>query len=433
MYKRFPLLLLLVVVLTTSCAVAQKPGLDRNEARIVEAIRSNYARNLELLRESVNINSGSLNMAGVRATGDHLAREFEKIGFQTEWIALPDSLKRAGHLVASRKGTKGKRVMLIGHLDTVFEPDMEENPFTYVNDSTVTGQGVADMKGGNIIILAACQALHQLGLLKDATVIAYFAGDEESTGKPYEVTRRDMIARAQDCDVALGFEGAEGLGKVAVGRRGIGSWRLAVQGDQGHSSQVFRGNGYGANYELVRILDAFRQRLDKVDYLTLNAGLIAGGTELSVGDQGNEMKVTGKTNIIAPRAVALGDLRYLTLSQRDSARKIMQEIVGQSLKGGRATIEFTDGFPSMPPTAGNYALVNELNSISMGLGYGPVSAGDPGSRGAGDISWVAQYVDAMDGLGAEGYGEHSPGEIMYLNSYQPLMERAAILLYRLTR
>ena len=232
-------------VKTTTANTAQ--GLSKEEKQVMAWIDAHMPQAIEMLKESVNINSGTLNIEGVKKVGALFAKEFEKAGFTTEWVAMPDSIKRAGHLVASRRGVKGKRLFLIGHLDTVFEPDMPANPFTMLNDSTATGQGVNDMKGGDVVVIMALQALEQAGLLKNTDITAYFTGDEEHAGYPREVTRGDFINRAKQADIALAFEGANGLNSVATGRRGASGWRLDVTGKTGHSSGVFTPSaGYGA-------------------------------------------------------------------------------------------------------------------------------------------------------------------------------------------
>jgi glutamate carboxypeptidase len=99
---------------------------------------------------------------------------------------------------------------------------MEFSPYQKLNDSTATGQGVNDMKGGNVVMISALKALNELGFLKNTQIIAYFTGDEESSGSPHAVARKDFIERAKTTDIALGFEGAQGLNTVAVARRGIG-------------------------------------------------------------------------------------------------------------------------------------------------------------------------------------------------------------------
>ncbi len=253
--KKTALFLFAMVIALSSTA----QGLTKEEKQVMAWIDAHMPQAIELLKESVNINSGTLNIEGVKKVGALFAKEFEKAGFATEWVAMPDSIKRAGHLVASRRASaaatsskqkSGKRLFLIGHLDTVFEPDMPANPFTMLNDSTATGQGVNDMKGGDVVVIMALQALEQAGLLKNTDITAYFTGDEEHAGYPREVTRGDFVNRAKKADIALAFEGANGLNSVATGRRGASGWRLDVTGKTGHSSGVFTpGAGYGAIYE----------------------------------------------------------------------------------------------------------------------------------------------------------------------------------------
>lgn len=421
----------LVFILFTQSASAQ---LSKEEKKIIEYIKAHYGEAEELLIESVNINSGTLNVEGVRKVGAVYRRELDKLGFTTEWVDLPDSLRRAGHLVASRKGTQGKRLFLIGHLDTVFELDMEFSPYQKLNDSTATGQGVNDMKGGNVVMIAALKALHELGFLKNTQIIAYFTGDEESSGSPHAVARKDFIERAKTTDIALGFEGAQGLNTVAVARRGIGGWILNVTAKTGHSAGIFSESaGYGAIYEAARIINEFRTQLKDEKYLTFNPGLISGGSEIRLDPANARMEAIGKTNIISPAAAVAGDLRFISEVQRDKAREKMKAIVAQSLNGTSATISFTDGLPAMEPTEGNYNLVKYLDRITRDIGIGETKAGDPGARGAGDISDIAKYVDSLDGMGASGSGAHKPGEVINLKEFPLLIQRAALMIYRLSR
>jgi glutamate carboxypeptidase len=251
------LLAFILLALSFNTAQAQ---LTKEEKKLMEYIDANMPRAIELLKESVNVNSGTLNIEGVKKVGAIYRRELEKAGMQTEWVSMPDSIKRAGHLVASTpmayqvntnqandannnpknsKKPKGKKLFLIGHLDTVFEPDMPANPFTMINDSTATGQGANDMKGGDVVMIIALQALQAQGLLKDAAITAYFTGDEEHAGYPREVSRGDFIERAKKAEVALAFEGANGLRSVATARRGASGWKLEVNAKTGHSSGEF--------------------------------------------------------------------------------------------------------------------------------------------------------------------------------------------------
>ena len=402
------------------------------EQKIVDAVNNKMAYAEALLKESVDINSGTLNIAGVKKVGDVFAREFSKAGLTPEWVPLPDSLRRAGHLVATRKGTKGKKLFLIGHLDTVFEPDMPPNPYQRLNDSTATGQGVNDMKGGDVVAIIALQVLEEMGLLKDATIVAYFTGDEERSGSPTSVSRKDFIDRAKTCDIALGFEGASGLRNVATARRGSSGWELKVAAKTGHSATIFTPNaGYGAIYEAARILNSFREELSTEKYLTFNPGIIIGGSEMSYNEKTAKGDAIGKTNIISPAVRVTGDLRFLTEKQKIAAREKMTAITQRNLGGTSATIKFKDGIPAMEPTEGNDAIRAVISDVTVAMGLGPTVAGDPGSRGAGDISYVAKYLSGVDGLGASGKGAHAPGETINLKEFPLLIQRTALLIHRL--
>ena len=430
----------ITILMSLQAQTSNKPAsnvLTKEEQKIIAYIDANMPRAIEMLKESVNINSGTLNIEGVKKVGALFAKEFEAAGLTTHWVSMPDSIKRAGHLVAmtpTTKKQKGKKLFLIGHLDTVFEPDMPENPFTMLNDSTATGQGANDMKGGDVVMIMALQALNAHGLLKDAAITAYLTGDEEHAGYPREVSRGDFIETAKQSDIALAFEGANGLNKVATARRGASGWQLNVTAKTGHSSGVFtEGAGYGAIYEAARIVNEFRTQLSKEKYLTFNPGVFIGGSDMQY-DEAKAMGTTiGKTNIISPNAVVTGDLRFLTEQQKLDARKTMQKIVDQNLTGAKATIHFVDGIPSMAPTEGNEKVMEVISGVTTSMGMGATTAGDPGSRGAGDISYVAQYMDCIDGLGASGKGAHAPGETINLKEFPVLIKRAALTIYRLTR
>ncbi len=403
------------------------------EQKLITKIDEHYPTMIELLKNSVNINSGTFNVEGVKAVGLLYSKELEKFGFTIEWINMPDSIKRAGHLVATRKGNKGKKILLLGHLDTVFEPNMPTNPFTVLNDSTITGQGINDMKGGDVIIIAAMKAMHELNLLNNATITIYMTGDEENAGEPRSITRGDFIERAKQHDVVLAFEGAAGFNTIATARRGASSWELTVEGKQGHSSGVFSGAGYGAIYEAARIVNSFRETLSKEQYLTFNPGIFIGGSEVSANFEQQRGETSGKTNIISPKTFVNGDLRFLTEEQKINARNAMRKIVSASLPGTKSSISFQDGIPSMAPTKGNEALANILSKTSEDMGLGKVVPGNPGSRGAGDISYVAAYADCLDGLGASGKGAHAPGETLNSKQFPILMKRATVFIYRLTQ
>jgi glutamate carboxypeptidase len=205
-----------------------------------------------------------------------------------------------------------------------------------------------------------------------------------------------------------------------------------VTGKQGHSSGIFTpGAGAGAVYEASRILTRFYSELQE-QYLTYNPGIILGGTQLDTDTTGTEGNVSGKTNIIANKTIVNGDLRFISEDQKQRTREKMRAIVAASLPGTKSEITFSDGYPSMPPTDGNMDVLKRLSKVNVDLGLGEVQPYDPGRRGAGDISFVAQYLDCLDGLGAMGGNAHAPGEFINLNSLQNIEKRVALLCYRIT-
>jgi glutamate carboxypeptidase len=432
MMRRLPLAAALLLMLGQACAA----GLTPVEQQIVASIKARSPDALKLLERSVEINSGTMNHAGVRAVGQLFRPEFDQLGFTTRWIEMPPEMQRAGHLLATREGKQGKRLLLIGHLDTVFEADSPVRKWERKGDR-VSGQGVNDMKSGDVVIIEALRALHQAGALENTSISVMFTGDEENAGDPKDISRGDMIAIAKKSDMALAWEGtaldAEGKATGTVGRRASSSWQLDVKGKQGHSSGVFNtGSGYGAIYEAARILDAFRSQVVEPD-LTYNPGLIAGGTQLAYDPVQSRATVMGKTNVIANTVTVKGDLRYLDYAQRDRAHAKMRGIVGQSLPGTSASISFADSYPPMAATAGNMKILDIYSKASEDAGLGPIAALPAGLRGAGDIQFVAPYVDTLDGLGATGRGAHSPDEDLEIASIERATIRTAILIYRLTR
>ena len=399
------------------------------EKRIVAAVDKRTNAALDLLAETVNVQSATENLAGVRAVADVYAREFRALGFETRWVELPVEMKRAGHFVARHRGGRGPRLLLIGHLDT----ELQGDPFRREGNRAY-GTGSSDMKGGNLVVLEALRALHATGELRDMNVTVVFTGDEEDPGSPQLATRESLLAAARESDIALAFEGAA-PGKAVIGRRGIGSWRLQVTGVQGHSSGVFgETRGYGAIFEAARILDQFRTELREAN-LTYNPSVIVGGTNVTYDTASKSGTAQGKTNVI-PREVRVeGDVRYLGAAQFESARRKMQEIVAASLPRTSAELVVENEYPSMAPNPGSERVLAVYDAVSRDLGAGPVVAQPPVERGAGDIAFVCEdgRLACLDGLGADGENDHAPGEYLQLDSLPLQVKRAALLMHRLTR
>ncbi|HEY2824817.1 MAG TPA: M20/M25/M40 family metallo-hydrolase, partial [Gemmatimonadales bacterium] len=403
--------------------------LSPDERRIKDAITAAREEQIAYLQRIVDIPSATLDTAGVKKVGAVFKATFDSLGFTTTWAVMPDSLRRAGHFIADHRGKPGAvRILLIGHLDTVVEPD---GPTWVRQDSMAAGVGSGDMKGGDVIILYALKALAKAGKLKDMNVTVVFTGDEEAAGLPIEVSRRDLIHAAQRNDIALAFEGGN-RSDITVGRRGASAWRVVATGRQAHSAGVFgNGAGFGAIYELARILNAFREQFSNEQYLTMNTATVVGGTDVVYDTVAVSGTTASKLNIIPKAAVAHGDLRFISEEQKERTRARMREIVSHHLNGTGAEINFTDEYPAMSPTMGNARLLAVYDSVSRALGYGAVEALDPGRRGAGDVSFVAPLIDGLDGLGPLGTGAHAPGERVSLRTLPMQTERAALLFYRL--
>jgi len=405
---------------------------------IVAYVDANEQASNSLLEKLVDINSGTHNLEGVRAVGKVIMPQLEQLGFKVKWVPM-DEVHRAGTLVAEHPCPEpdkcGKRMLLIGHMDTVFEKD---SPFqTYsVNGHIATGPGVNDMKGGLVDMIYALKALQAAGVLKQMEITIVLSGDEEAHGEPAEISRRDMVEAAKHSDVALEFEATprfDGVYYGSVSRRSSISWKIETTGESGHSSAIFSDSkGYGAIYELTRILDAFRTQLPE-QYLTFNVGLILGGTSVNVDKDGISGSATGKGNVIPPKALASGDIRTISNEQSDRVEKKMEAIIAKHLPKTNATIKFGEGYPAMAPTAGSRALLGILNQVNASLGYAPMPELDPMKRGAGDIAFVSPPLPGLAGIGATGEGAHAPCETIDLSAQPINTIRAALLMYRLSK
>lgn len=408
-------------------------ALNRDEQAIQAFITSQQPQAIATLEKLVNIQSNSLNFAGTQSVGAELIPSLHALGFKTRWVSVPSSVHRAPHLFAERIGTQGKRVLLIGHLDTVFAKTDAFQKFTR-QGRYATGPGVIDMKGGLVVMLQALQALHHVGALDDTTLTIALMSDEENTGEPIDMARQPLLEAAQRSDVALEFEWSYDIKTATVARRGFSQWLLQVQAPPGHSSRIFQPTiGNGAVLETARILSMFQQQLASERYLTFNPGLIAGGTNVQFDAARQMLQAAGDDNVIATKSETRGDLRYLSVAQRDAAKAKMEAIVKQVSTGVQARLQIIDKSPAMSPTKGNEELLAWYSRASEDLGYGAVSAYDPGLRGASDVSYVAPLIPCLAGLGPVGQGAHSPQEQIDLDSLPIASSRVALLLYRLVR
>jgi len=423
--------------LLLSTHIASALELKTIETKIAAAVDSNSQRAMKTLEEVVNINSGTMNFAGVKQVGEVFKSQLQSLGFDARWVD-GSGFDRAGHLVATRIGgsVDSVKILLIGHLDTVFPKNDSFQKFERLDQSTIAGPGITDMKGGDVIMVEALAALQQVGLLDQVSIKVVMTGDEERSGKPLAASKKALTDAAIWADIALGFEDGDSSIKTAViARRGSVNWQLNVSGKPAHSSQIFQPEvGYGAVFEIARILNEFRQQLAGTGNLTFNPGMIIGGTEIEHDVSKSTGDAFGKNNVIAKTAIVTGGIRALSLVELNNAKSVMQAIVADNLAHTSATLSFGEGYPPMAPTAGNKKLLKLYSDISESLGYNRVVAVNPRNAGAADISFTAGLVEmGLDGLGLMGSGGHTKDEVADITSLQKNTQKAAILIYRLSK
>jgi glutamate carboxypeptidase len=430
-FLRNSVLVLMGAVLS---GTARAQSLSPAAQKIVETVDAQNTASVDLLEQLVNVNSGTLNSAGVRQIYDMLFPKFRDLGFSVRWVPM-DEVHRAGHLIAEHPSPTGKRILLIGHLDTVFEQSSPFQKWERKGDIAV-GPGSSDMKGGDVIILSALQAMKAAGVLQSASITVVMTGDEERPGEPVSIARRDLVAMARQSDVALDFESGSmraGTEYGSTSRRSSLIWNLKATGLTAHSAGIFNPSvGYGAVYELTRCIDGFRQQLPE-KYLTFNVAYIVGGTTATLDASQTAGEFTGKSNVIPPIAYASGDIRTISDEQTARVEAKMKQIVSEHLPKTDATIEFQEGYPPMAPTAGNRALLGLLNQLNSQAGFPHMEELDASERGAGDISFIAKYDDSLAGMGAIGGNGHREGEFIDLSHQAIQTKRAALLIYKLSQ
>ena len=412
--------------------MSQTPGMNAEEKALVTFVDAHNNGALTLLERVVNINSGTQNHAGVQEVGKVFRQELDALGFKTRWVDGV-AFKRAGHLIGEHPGP-GPKILLIGHLDTVFEADSPFQKFEKIDETHARGPGVIDMKGGNVILVQALKALASIGTLKSMNVTVVMTGDEEDAGEPLADARAALVDAAKGAAYAIGFEDGPGDPRTAVvARRGTSAWTLRVKAQPAHSSQIFRKDiGTGAIFEAARILNAFREKMAGEPHLTFNPGAIVGGTSAEFDNVQARGTAFGKTNVIAEHAIVTGDLRTLSQEQLAKAKRSMESIVASALPHAQATITFEDGYPPLAPTDGNHKLLAMYDQASRDVGAGPVTAVDPDRAGAADVSFVAGEVKMiLDGVGLMGTDDHTVKETADLATLPSQTKRSAVFLYRL--
>lgn len=395
--------------------------LDPVERRIAAAAAARAEEAVAFLQRVVDVNSGTGNAPGVREVGRLFRQRLDSLGFSTRWVTPAHAAPRAGHLFAERDGGPGRRVLLIGHLDTVYELGDPFQRFVRT-DSAARGPGTIDAKGGAVALLYALVALRDAGVLDGARVVVGLMGDEETPAHPFETSRAELLAAARRSDAALAFEPAANgtIGAATPVRLGFAGWRLRVPIDAG--GRAARSDAIARATALVRDLRQIAAGEPNLEVYPVGAHEEAEDGAPGGGDA---------SGAAAPAVVVEGGIRAAETRQLQRAERRMRELAAGR---GEVRLDFdADPYPGMPARPENFALLRALDAVSRALGDGPVVAGDPSKRGGGDISFVGALVPGLDGLGPAGGGAHSPQETVDLRSLAAATRRAAVLFYRLTR
>ena len=404
----------------------QKTTLSNAEQLLVAWIESHEADILDELKRHVDINTGTANIAGLDRYRAILAKDLQQLGFATSEhpsAAIPvltcegDKVQIANHLLAVRTGSAKQRILLNGHLDTVFSADDEFQTLMIERDGVLKGPGVADMKGGIVIMLNALRALDQAGLLAESNLSVLFNTDEEigSLG-----SRKLIEQQAKLHDIGLVFEGSY-KNQVTRARKGLGQARLKVIGRESHAGGAHE-DGVSANLELAHKIVALEKLTDYDRKTTVNTGVMGGGE---------------KRNTIAGCADAYIDMRFPSEAEGEQLKQRLADVAATQYTSNSRHPEFpqTEFWATLHrPVKQQHPIVDQLIAQAMAISQ---LTGEPieGTRyaGGGTDGSIAQAVGlpTMDSLGIDGVGAHSSREAASVKSLMARTKLAAVLLSRL--
>jgi len=375
---------------------------------VVEWLASRREAMLSLLGELVAIDSGTANHRGVAQVAARLAAFFAEAGIETEPVVVEGS--GAGLRVTIPGAKSARPILLMGHLDTVFpEGEAARRPFSIVGDRAY-GPGVADMKGGLVLLAFVLAALQAVG--GDLPpLVGFFTADEEIGSPAY----RPLIeAEARHADFAFNAEPGRASGNVVTSRRGGVFMRVTIEGKAAHAGVDSRA-GISAIDELAHKIVALHALTDLERGINLNVGVVDGGQSV---------------NTTAASATALVDLRFREPEDRDRMMKAVEDIVAKSWTAGtRSRLEVTGGFLPIVPTAASTALFDLYRSSAEAIGF---SVGGEATGGCADSGFAAAMgAAALCGVGPVGGGAHSPAEYVEIDSLVPRAQALALTIQRL--
>ena len=354
------------------------------------------------LSELVAIESPSTDPAGVAALARRIDAELSPLGLSGELVPVAGG----GPILRARHGDRG--VMLLGHLDTVWDPGTLARRPIRIDGGRLYGPGAYDMKGGIVVLLFALKALRERGALPPVTV--FLTPLEEVGCEPY---RAVMEADMRTCRAVLDFEPAWPGGAVKTQRKGSASITLSARGVAAHAGADFA-RGANAILELSRRLLDVAAMTDLERGITVNVGTIQGGT---------------RPNVVPDRARAEIDVRFRTLADGEAARGVLR-----ALRPSDPRIELAvESGPFYPPLERGphvVAAFEAARTVAAELGLPPLE--EVATGGASEASFAAALgLPTLDGLGADGDGAHAEHEHVLLSSLPDRAALAAALILKL--
>lgn len=427
---------LLLTPFSTSFALgASAPAIERSltptEKQMIAWVDTRKEQILKELEEHVNINTGTQNIEGLNQYRDLWSAELEQLGFETQKhpsegvdILSCDGgrMEFADHLSARRdKSIKSEgaavNILLNGHLDTVFSQTDEFQSLKILPDGTLKGPGVADMKGGLVIMLNALRVLNEFGLLEQANISVLLNTDEEigSLG-----SRPLIESMAATHDIGLVFEGSY-KNQVTRARKGLGQVRLKIKGRESHSGGAHR-DGVSASLELANKIIAIEQLTNYESQSTVNVGVMSGGE---------------KRNTIPGCADAYIDLRFKARAEGQELLDQIQTIADQTFISNPSFPELPETQmwgtlhrPAKPPHPMVDHIIKEATALSHVIGEPIMGTRYAGGGTDGSIAQGAG-LPTFDSLGMDGSDAHSSRETSSVATLIARTKLAAVLIARL--
>jgi glutamate carboxypeptidase len=365
------------------------------------------------LIEWADINSGSGNAAGLSRMADLLAAAFRALGAATELVPLSEQAKVPAHIVRARVRPEAPiQVMLVGHFDTVYGPDSPFQQCTRVDADAIRGPGVADMKGGLVVMLEALRAF-EAGVNSENVGWEAFIVPDEETGS--EGSGRLLQAAAEKHRLGIVFEPAMPDGSIVGSRKGVGVLRVTARGRAAHAGRDFA-NGRSAIVALARFVGAAHMLNTALPDVVVNAGSISGG---------------GVINVVPDQACAAFNIRAVRETDGDELLRRMYDSATAISRALEVTLELEGGFdrPPMETTPKSKALIDAWCATARDLGV-ELHAAHSGGGSDGNLL-VAAGLPTLDGVGVEGGGLHSDGEWIRPSSLPRRARIAAVFLHRI--